>query len=70
MASTAVALSGIETASIEDLLQLAGDIEAQIHKRVDAIQDERRKRRERIQAILRDAGLDTDRAPKRRSGRK
>lgn len=57
------------SASIEDLLQVAGEIEAQINNRVEAILDERRKRRERIQAILREAGLDADSAQKHRKGK-
>lgn len=65
MASTAVA-SDIGTASLEDLLRLRGEVDAQIDNRVDGILAERRKARERIQAILREAGLDSETLQKRR----
>lgn len=63
MASAAVSVSeetnfDIRTASLENLLAMAGAVEAQIQQRVDAIEEERRKRWERIRAILHDAGLD------------
>ena len=70
MASAAIALPvDIETASVEDLLLLVGEIEAQIEQRIDAIVEERRKRREHIQAILRKAGLSPDKVAKKGAGK-